>query len=240
MSTTIDFKDLIDRTIGKMLSENALESQVQGHVETMLKRSVDELFRSYGPITKQIEQQLAESINLNGLIDIQSYNARLASLVQSKLDGIMGDMAAGKIAKVINDALKPAPKTIRLSALIEKYIEQLREDEDDGSCSCDGDKQAIAMLRERDRDYCKGYYDLILSSEPVEKYDSPDIFLMIDGRGELYHLRFKGQVASWLAASSFGEFEKSLWHMLACGTTIDRDCNPSDCDLNYSNQLRQR
>jgi hypothetical protein len=231
-TTTIDFKDLIDRTLGKMLSENALETQVQAHVETMLKKSVDELFRSYGPITKQIEQQLADSINLNGLIDVQCYNARLANLIQTKMDAILADESSGRIAKVINDALEPAPKAIKISRLVEQYVSELKRDEE-GSCSC-GDKYAFAELKDSESTYLDGYYQLILSKEKPGKYDTPDIYLAIDKNGRIYHSIFRGEVVQWMTAGVFGDFEKSLWRMAACGTVIERDCDPSDCDLDYS------
>jgi hypothetical protein len=231
-TTTIDFKDLIDRTLGKMLSENALETQVQAHVETMLKKSVDELFRSYGPITKQIEQQLADSINLNGLIDIQSYNGRLAALIQTKMDAILADESAGRIAKVINDALEPAPKAIKISELVEQYVADLKEAEE-GSCSC-GDKFAFVELKDSEATYLDGYYQLILSKEKPGKYGQPDIYLAIDKNGRIYHSNFRGEVVKWMTAGVFGDFEKSLWRMAACGTVIERDCDPSDCDLGYS------
>lgn len=232
MSATIDFKDLIDRTLTKMLAENSLESMVQGHIETMLKKSVDELFRSYGPVAKQIEAQLAESINLNGLIDIQSYNGRLANLIQTKMDAILADESAGRIAKVINAALEPAPKAIKLSELIEQYVADLKEDEE-GRCSCDDDKHAFVEVKDSETSYCEGYYQLTLSKETPGRYDQPDIRLAIDKNGRIYHSVFKGEVVKWMTAGVFGNFERSLWRMAACGTVIDRDCDPSDCDLSY-------
>jgi hypothetical protein len=134
----------------------------------------------------------------------------------------------------MKELLTPAPESIALSALVDQYVQSLK-DKRDGGCTCYGEEEAFAELRETDY----GFRTLTLAATTKKDVHSRrregEISIGLTKDGKVYHLSFADQdVEKRMFAGPFYNFERSIFQMRAAGTVVRVDCDPSSLSLEYN------
>lgn len=98
-------REIVEREIGKT-------------VEDAIKQSV----RSYSPFGRALEKKLEEAMGINDL-NLPSYGQVLTDLVQRLVQKHVSDLIGARLEDDLTEILKIAPKTIRLSEITNKMLE---------------------------------------------------------------------------------------------------------------------
>ena len=103
-------REIVEREIGKT-------------VEEAIKQSV----RSYSPFGRALEKKLEEAMGINDL-NLPSYGQMLTDLVQRLVQKHVSDLIGARLEEDLTDILKIAPKTIKLSEITSKMLENHSDD----------------------------------------------------------------------------------------------------------------
>ena len=129
----MDIQGLIQDEIGKMADSGEIEAEIRKKARQVITQSINEAFRSYGKISKQIEASVGDALNLDlGKIDLDSYNHTITQMVKRIALEHLEDKAKIVITKRLEDLLSPAPKSITVQGLVDKCIEVWK----DNGCLC--------------------------------------------------------------------------------------------------------
>jgi hypothetical protein len=112
---------LID-AVQRRTSEEAIRTLVEKQIEGVVERAVVDQFRSYGNITKSIQEQLAAALVVPAL-DLPAYGHMVMSLVRAKLDENLNDLLKTQISAQLDEMLSIAPAELKLSDVVEAMRE---------------------------------------------------------------------------------------------------------------------
>lgn len=229
--------------IQRLVQSGDIEKAIDKAVGETVTSAVHDALRSYSDFGKQVQKAVSKALAIHGAIDLPTYNDALLKIVAKQVETLTRNTIEKEVAGRMKELLKPAPERIKLSKLIEEYVDSLR-DKSRHVCSCHGDERAFAELRESS---VSGFRDIVLAESRekptygsnrkgqivlgvhLNQKDEPNV-------GEIFRLHFNsGDVEKQMFAGPFYGFERSLFQMRAAKTLIDIDCDPADCDLYYGN-----
>ena len=121
-------KSQIEKAISKIFSSGKAEEFIKDAAEKAVKDSIDNAFRSYGKVGKQIESMLEEALQLDmANFNLQSYNHSIAGMVQ-KLTLIHLEQDAQRvISERLSEMLTPVPKEITVQDMVDRFIESWKD-----------------------------------------------------------------------------------------------------------------
>ena len=83
-----DLQQIVNDKVQSMIDENVIQKAIEDGVQSAITTAIENQFRSYGAITKQIEKAIEEGMALN-LSDVpfETYNEQMLVAVKQKLGG---------------------------------------------------------------------------------------------------------------------------------------------------------
>lgn len=172
--------------------------------------------------SSSLPRSLASQLGLPG------YNGLIMKIVRAHVDSHVGNVLAKHVEKQMSKLLEPAPAEIKLSELINDFIERNKPD----GCECGGSDQ-ITLHIEESR-YASRWIGLD-KDEGKSEYSCEIRFAVSESDGKIFGLRIDGQEADkTLFIGPIYGFERSPFQMYAAGTKliIDGDC-AEDFDTYY-------
>lgn len=222
----MDLAEMVSDAVKDVVSSGKLKEMVEKNIESAIAATVRDSLSTYGDFGKKIKAYLDEafSIDLKDL-GMEGYNLVVLAVIKEKLDKAVETVGREKIKKEMEKLLgSKAPKTIKLSKLMERFKRFAKAD-----YRSDGCRDEVTII-----------------VDPVE-YGSRWINLDPEAKKAKYQCRFRmlinedGCMALWqtsgidhknlvFAGPVYG-FEKDLFHLYAAGTLIEVDQTEFDCGL---------
>lgn len=179
---------------------------------------------------KQVDAAMVKALQLTGDIEIESYNDAILKVMAAQLQHATADTIERQVAERMKRLLEPAPTEIKLSELIEKYREYLKN-KIDGGCVCHGEGVMTFLHDQSD----SGFDHYSLDEDSGKSSYKCDIRFGIY-KSTMYHLAFQsGDVEKQLFVGPLYDFQRLLFQMKAAQTKVVIDCTPDDVELAYAN-----
>lgn len=124
---TTDIAELANRALAKALQPEAVQEIVEKQITETVRSAIKDATRSFSPFGRDLEKKIAEAISLKNL-DLPSYNAIIAGMVQQAVEGNMAELIQGRLSKDIDEMLKVAPRSIKLSEIVDEMRKSHEED----------------------------------------------------------------------------------------------------------------
>lgn len=183
---------------------------------------------------KRVDAAMARAIQVPEGIEIESYNDAILKIIALQVEHATKDAIERQVAERMKGLLAPIPEEIKLSELVEKYREYLKE-RLDGGCVCHGDGRMT--FGEHSEGYKADEFRYFhLDSEPNKDRHRCDIRFGIY-KGKMFSLTFQsGDVEKQLFVGQLYGFHRLLFQLKAAQTKIVVDCEPGDVDLEYATE----
>lgn len=212
----MDFQEQINQQIVALFESGRIEEIVNKQVNEAVEYAIKESLNSYGGFRSKLKDVLDKQLNIDtSSFNILSYNHSVLQIVQKKLDARMDEFLNEHLAKALNEILEPIPTSIKLSGLVEKFIEHHKDDlETCGEITC--------LVEEDDW----GGWNFRLDKEADKEAHRCEIYAGVNKEGEIYYLRMDGEDPKnkLFLGRKFG-FERYLFQLYAVKAKIENDEN---------------
>lgn len=223
------------------LNSEAGKQLVQKQIEDAVTRAIKEATSSYSPFMKQLEASLEKVMHVGSDLDYASFGDAVRQIVERQLARAAQDSLQGKIGDRIKELLEPPPAEMKLSTLVETFVEDLREAaKEDGGCHCGSGPLRASFVVEHPRGTSgvQGFVDIGLDDEhDKKKVAECDIQMTLFlKKNEIFRLRFGrfNDMTTLFSGPLFG-FEKALFQMKVGGTKMIFDeSEAEDVNLDYA------
>lgn len=232
----MNLHEVLNAATAKIVASGVIETHVEEVLTKTIKEIVSNQLSTYGEFGKQVAEAVKESLKLHGRLDLPSYNHALLNVVRLQVEGQTNAIVQRQVAAELNKLLEPPPETIKLSKLVEQYVEFLKS-ESSYACHCDQYGEFSLVIEKSTS--VDGYREIGFDDEPKKhRVDDCDIRLNVDREGRIWMLRFKYQsaVEKQLFAGPLYGFQKSLFDMRVAGTVIEFDVDKYAVETRYAMQ----
>lgn len=247
MTGIINLEGAATAAITKLIKSGAIEKAIEEAVAKTVTESVKSALREYSDFGKQVTKAVEKALAIHGDIDLPAYNHAILKIIERQVEAGTRQSIEREVAGRMKELLTPAPESIKLSTLVEQYVESLR-DEAEGGCTCYGDEVAFVQVRDGSIDRFKELIFAKDRTKPTTQYGKRagqiELGLHLDRSGDstsgvVYRCSFAdGDVEKQMFVSNFRGFERSIFQMRAAKTRVELDCDPEVCDLYYGNHER--
>lgn len=222
----MELRDALVAAVDTLIAGGAIEKQIKTAIEKTVGDVISDTLRPYSDFGTQLKEAVKKSFAI-GTLDLPSYSDAILKIVRKQVEHATADSIQRQVADQLKDLLEPPPEQITLSALVEKFIEQVKEERDDG-CGCHDEGEITLLV-----DEAHGFTYICLDDEPnKERYEcgirigiSRDtVFSVHLGTGELEKKLFVGP---------FYGFEKMLFQMAAARTRVVFDVDVHSIETHY-------
>ncbi len=221
-----DLSIILGTAIGKLLDSGKVEEIIQAKINKTFAESIDEALRSYSDFGKQLSEKIKEALTFDpSRISVQEYNQMVTHIIERKLHDYMEKQAAEGIGKAMEEILKPAPPTMKLSELIEEFKRDAAEWH-----GHERENPHISVHVEPESRY--GSRWISLDRGPDKDKHSCEFRFLICEDGRISALRFSGHdpKKSVFMGGYYG-FERDLFRLHSGRTRITVDATTFDTEV---------
>lgn len=223
----------VTAAFANIVASGAIEQAIEAQLTKTVKTIIDDELRSYSPFGEELKARVKTAMQVNfDDLGLPGYNDLILKIVRRQVDAYANDAIANQVEKQLGKLLEPAPAEIKLTELVESFIESNVERY---GCSCERGPSRITLHIEP-----TGYGSrwIRLDKEPgKDKYECGISFLVGDQGGHISALRVdRHDVTKTMFVGLYG-FEQKLFQMHAAGTKLVIDADEHDIDTNYPETL---
>lgn len=120
-----DLTGLISAAVAAKMTPDFIEKEVNTRVDKLIVESVDKALRTWSDTGKLIEKAIEDALRVDR-IDLPSYGVTVAAMVKSIVETRTSELIAGRLAEDVEELLKLAPKTVKLSEIAD-YMRRDKE-----------------------------------------------------------------------------------------------------------------
>lgn len=173
----MEIEKVVQDKFAEIVGSGFIEEQVKKQLQETIKGAVEQSLRSYSDFGKSIEKALKESIT-GGKFDFPDYNQLVSNWVMDIVNNTLISEGKAQITKNLEEFFKPLEKSEwLLSEIVSKYIEHIRENEDEESGE-------LTIIVDKDKHHLtKEYWDVYLDSKPNKSKYNCNIALRINETG---------------------------------------------------------
>lgn len=206
--------DFIIAEVNRQMGTDAIRALVEKQVGQTAERAVADAFRSYGDINKQISAAISQALALNGKLDLPAYGNTIMVMLRAKMDGVLHELVAERLAKEAEEILQIAPKEVRLSAVVAAMMEGIDVGERYGSrATCVIDASTAVP----------GYLNIYLdeSDKPDRDKYLCECQIGVTNTGQIYSLKVdKKDVKTTFVLGQLSPYQKMVFAAYCCGSTL--------------------
>lgn len=210
-----EFSDLIANAVAAKMTPEFIEKEVDTRVEKLITESVSQALGIYSETGKAIKAAVENALRVND-IDLPSYGEVVTKILKAQIEANVAPLVAGRLAADMQELLKLAPETIKLSEIAKDMLER-----HDGDAY--GDVITV-ICEDAEPDRARWIYlDEDEHFEERDKYKCK-IRILLSGDNTIsgaYVGEHKYKSEGWIGRS-YG-LEQSVRAWLACGTKIIPD-----------------
>ncbi|WP_417701891.1 hypothetical protein [Pseudophaeobacter sp.] len=116
---TTDIALLASQALQAATAPERVKEIVEKQVSETVSSAIRDATRSYSRFAKDLEKKIEDALSINNL-DLPSYNTIVCAMVQKQVEAVTSELIAGRLKSDVAEMLKVAPKTIKLSQIVEE------------------------------------------------------------------------------------------------------------------------
>lgn len=113
--------NLIANAVARKLTPEFIEQEIDTRVSKLVVEAVDKALRSWSDTGKLIETAIENSLRVDRL-DLPSYGSTVTAILKAQIEARVSELVAGRLAQDMDDLLKLAPKSVKLSEIAAEMI----------------------------------------------------------------------------------------------------------------------
>lgn len=128
-----DIVELVQDSVSKIATSGTLDKIIEDALTETVKSIVSNQLRSYSEFGKALQAKIEADLTVDlSRVSFVEYNKVVLNLIEGAVNNAITSDAAAKLKSDVEALFGAPPKSIKLSELIAKYIEESR-DESDGA-----------------------------------------------------------------------------------------------------------
>jgi len=227
-----DMTNAVAAAFQNIVAAGAIEKAIEENLNKTIASIIQDQLKSYSDFGKQLSEHVKKALQVDfDNLGLAPYSDFILKIVRTQVDTQVGNVLAKQVEEQMTKLLQPAPAEIKLSKLIEDFIEHNKPD----GCECGGSDR-ITLHIEESR-YGSRWIGLD-KDEGKSEYSCEIRFAVSESDGKIFGLRLDGKEADkTLFIGPIYGFERSLFQIYAAGTKliVDGDC-ADDFDTYYPGQ----
>lgn len=219
----MDFAAVAQDEIAKLNESGEIEARIREKARDAVFRQIDESFRSFGSVSKQVEQVIKERLVIDpSRVDLSAYNKTIENVICAAVAEFAEGQARKAFEELLAERLAPAPKSISVREIVEMYVEEWRDQWSDSS-----EEYASIELKRW------GNSSLNVTVTDGSKFGEKVCFTVDTEKSRISVIH--SIPARTLGTCSFGA-DARLYQMYAAGTEVTgaEDFHEDDADLSLS------
>ncbi|HEY0842432.1 hypothetical protein [Methylotenera sp.] len=225
-----EIQAIVNKKVNEMIEDGSIVNSINENIQKAITSAIESQFKSYGSITKQIEDALKDGLQINTQeLPFETYNQQMLVAVKAKLGNMFHGLAAERFLSEIDKTLAPVPKELSIKDLVETVVKSWKTDEPWDAD--DLDQYATVEIRKfehSDKSHTlKMWKQKEVCHSISHRTNSPDLELFfINGVIRISHKQTYNPTC-------FHEHEAFIFKLYAAGTTVTgiEDFDPDYCDL---------
>ena len=225
----MELQTLIDKATKDYIGSDEFKENIAKKAQSMVDNTIDGIFRSYSPLSKQLEETVNKALEFNVKeLGMGGYKKLVIQQIELALDAKFSKDVSEKLTVEIEELLSTAPNIVTVEMLKTKLF----KDADVGSCG-DMSYSDIYDREEYEDDYFtftvelndeNDWYELYLDKEPNKSQHDCKYKLTIFSSGGIY-IRDNGEdlKKQMLSNSYRNSFSKFLYQMHLQDSKMDMD-----------------
>lgn len=220
----MDLAKIAQDKIREMGDSGKIKELVEEGVEKALTGVINDMFSSYGPVAKELEETIKSGLKIDpGQIAFSVYNKQMLILVNQRLGSMFAGRARDRFMKEMERVLEPAPEKIDIGCLVKKIVGLWAADQ---ASYWDDDVLEYAVV-EMEKSDIPGGWGLKLRKEErgYGKVNTcTDLYIKKDGSIGIHHGLDCNPTTLFSSADAF------IFKLYAAGTLITgaEDYDPDD------------
>lgn len=118
--------ELVQEATTKLMTSELVETKVMAAMEKLVESAIDEHFRSYGDVGKQVSKHLRDQLGVPD-IELAPYSGQMLKMLQARMDAITSEIVSERMKELVDDIAGKAPKEITTNEIVAKLLEQAVE-----------------------------------------------------------------------------------------------------------------
>ncbi|MDP9837570.1 hypothetical protein J2T09_002322 [Neorhizobium huautlense] len=215
-ATSSALQDFILAEVVRKSSEENVRSLIEKKIDEAIKGAVDDAFRSYGSVYKQIQTAVGNALAVGDDINVPAYGVMVMNLLREKLDASVSELLRGKIAEDMDELLKIAPKEVKFSEIVESMIRHAKEM---------GNGWGKVAVFVEESDYTAGSYHVGIDpdGDQRKRYEC-DTQFYVDAAGKISSLTVnRRDVNKIIGIAPYWGYQKTIFSAYACGSKLIMD-----------------
>jgi hypothetical protein len=181
-----ELQAIMNAKILEMAEAGTIQKSIETKVEQAIESAINDQFKSYGNVSKQIENLLNEKLKIDASnIDIPTYNEVLGMAVKQKINKYFESKAASRMMKTMDKLFAPLPEEMPLVTFVNTICTHWKTDEPWDADHLDD----YATVEFEELDYGGYYLEIWKQKSNSSTYSSrdnaADIHLYISKDGEI-------------------------------------------------------
>ncbi|QIW88983.1 hypothetical protein phiV208_50 [Vibrio phage phiV208] len=221
-----DIQEIVNNKVQEMIEGGLIQKRIEDAIQNSIESAIESQFRSYGDITRQIEEAFKEGFKIDkSKIDFDCYNQVMLSAVKGKLNQYFAEESSSKFMKQLDEIFSPAPKEMDIKDFVEQIISEWK------SCNetyYDWEDYAEVNLKENNYPL-RGYsLEMCVKETGYRSSKEKELSLYIGEDGDI-RLSHKMQ---YNPTTLFGD-DAIVFRLYSSGTKLVNldSFDPDDCDL---------
>lgn len=116
-------QDKINELVGEKIASGDLDELIKKKLDKTIDDILEDLLRSWSPFGKSLKEQLEAGLNVNLDLGIGGYNQLVADIVAQRLESALHGRWKADLEAQVDEMLRAAPATIKLSELLARLAE---------------------------------------------------------------------------------------------------------------------
>lgn len=114
--------------LGQTIASGELDEMIRARLGKTIDDILDDLLKSWSPLGKSLKEQIGAGLNVNLNLGLGGYNQLVADIVQQRLDAAIHGTWAADMRTQLDEMLRAAPASIKLSELLTKLAEDHKDE----------------------------------------------------------------------------------------------------------------
>ncbi|CAN7300630.1 hypothetical protein LJR231_001527 [Phyllobacterium sp. LjRoot231] len=216
--------EFIIAEVHRQTSEDKLRAHVEKKIGEAIEGAVNDAFRSYGSVNKQIEQVVQKALDIGQYkLDVPAYGNMVMALLRAKMDETLSGLINAKISEEMAEILSIAPKELKLSQVVEtmvKYVEENSAGRYGASVTC------LVEEAYPDSSVLQGYLKVYLDEEERVQPKACAVQITVTPEGKFSSLTIEGMDAKTsIKLGPWRSWQKLIFAAYCSGSTfiVDED-----------------
>lgn len=223
-------QEIVNNKMESMIVDGTIEKALEDGVAKAVQTAIDDQFKSYGDLTKQIEKAMSEGLQIDTKdLPFETYNQQMLVVIKQKLGSLFAGAASERFLDEIDSLLAPVQKEMSVKDFVETIAAMWKTDDPWGAD--DLDDYATAELEQCDWGNDNYRLKMWKKKESVSSYSTRDIdpefdLFLSDGKIRINHKHRYN-------TTCFDSVDALIFKLYAAGTVLTGvdEFDPDECEL---------